>query len=112
MGITLIRTDKNGTKYFKDDRCPKCGGLGYLSCYAYHDGGVCYQCQGSGFYLTHWTEMTPEYSAKLEAQRTARLERKKAEFEASIAEKYKELGLDESGHAHAVLDRTLDGTRS
>lgn len=28
MGKRLIRTDKNGTKYWENDDCPKCGGSG------------------------------------------------------------------------------------
>ena len=31
MGKRLIRTDKNGTQYWVDDRCPKCGGRGAQS---------------------------------------------------------------------------------
>lgn len=29
-------------------RCGKCNGTGYLSQYAYHAGGVCFACDGSG----------------------------------------------------------------
>lgn len=106
MGITLLRTDKNGTKYYEDTRCPKCDGTGYIECYAYHEAGRCFLCGGSGFYLTHFKEMTPEYAAQLEAQRQAREERKKEKFNAGIAEHYKALGLNAKGNCFAVLDQT------
>lgn len=107
MGITLLKTDKNGTKYFEDDRCPKCGGSGWIREYDHIEGGVCFKCQGSGYFLTHWTEMTPEYAAHLEALREARRQRKIDKFNANIAEHYKTLGLNAEGHCWAVLERTF-----
>lgn len=106
MGVRLIRTDRNGTKYYEDDRCPRCGGRGYIPEYAYIEGGVCFQCQGSGIGYTTWKEMTPEYTAKLNAQREAREKKKADAFNAHISEHYKALGLDENGHAHVVLAKT------
>ena len=103
----LIRIDKNGTKYFENTTCPKCCGRGYIDCYAHVEGGVCFQCGGSGYYLTHRKVLTPEYEAKLEARREAKRERKIAEFNANIAEHYKKLGLNVEGHCFAVLDKTF-----
>ena len=40
MTVSLIRTDKNGTKYFEDTCCPKCNGYGYIYEYAHVEGGV------------------------------------------------------------------------
>lgn len=108
MTVRLIRTDKNGTKYFEDTCCPKCGGSGYIYEYAHVEGGVCFQCGGSGWYLTHWKEMTPEYEAKLQARRDARNAKKEAEFNAHIAEHYNALGLNENGHAFAVMGNTFE----
>lgn len=99
----LIRIDKNGTKYFENTTCPKCFGRGYIDCYAHVEGGVCFQCNGSGWYLTHRKVMTPEYEAKLQARRDARNAAKEAEFNAHIAEHYNALGLNENGHAFAVM---------
>jgi len=31
--------------------CTKCNGTGIVQCYMHHDGGVCYDCQGVGFYM-------------------------------------------------------------
>ena len=106
MGVRLIRTDKNGTKYYEDDRCPRCGGRGYIECYKHVEAGMCFQCQGSGFGLTKWKEYTPEYQAILDARREAREQKKAAEFNADRASYYKALGLAENGHAFVVLAKT------
>jgi hypothetical protein len=108
MGVRLIRTDKNGTKYYEDNCCPRCGGRGYLECYKFIEGGVCFQCQGSGFGLTKWKEYTPEYQAILDERRKVREQKKAAEFDAHRADYYKDLGLDENGHAFVVLAKTFE----
>lgn len=107
-GVKLVRTDKNGTKYFESNICPKCCGTGYINGYEHVEGGVCFKCMGSGCYLTHWKEMTPEYEAKLQARRDAINAKKEAEFNAHIAEHYKALGLNENGHAFAVMGNTFE----
>lgn len=72
---TLIKTDRNGTRYYDvTDVCPRCGGRGdYIRHYNY---GVCFLCGGSG--VKHYTvkEYTPEHEAKLEAQRVKRAEKR------------------------------------
>lgn len=108
MGVRLIRTDKNGTKYYEDNCCPRCGGRGYLECYKFIEGGVCFQCQGSGFGLTKWKEYTPEYQAILDERRKVREQKKAAEFDAHRADYYKDIGLDENGHAFVVLAKTFE----
>lgn len=107
MGKRLVRTDKNGTQYWVDDRCPKCGGTGYIPCYAYHDGGICYQCGGSGYGQTSWKVYTPEYQAQLEERRAARSQRKAEEFNANLPEHYHSIGLTDAGTAFAVLEKTF-----
>lgn len=97
MGKRLVRTDKNGTQYWVDDRCPKCGGTGYIQGYSYQDGGICYQCDGSGYGQTSWKVYTPEYQAKLDERRRLKEEQDRAKFEENIAGYRKELGLDENG---------------
>ena len=44
----LLKVDKNGTKYWFDDTCPKCGGSGYISGYRMIEGGVCFKGGGNG----------------------------------------------------------------
>ena len=107
MGQRLVRTDKNGTQYWVDDRCPKCGGTGYIECYAYHDGGICYQCGGSGYGQTSWKVYTPEYQAKLNERRQARNEKRKNDFAEHLPEYFQELGLTSEGHCFVVLAPTF-----
>lgn len=110
MGKRLVRTDKNGTQYWVDDRCPKCGGTGYIQCYGYHDGGICYQCGGSGYGQTSWKVYTPEYQAKLDERRRLKAEQDRARFEENIAEYRKELGLAENGLCYIVMAKTFGKT--
>lgn len=61
----LIRVDRNGTKYYVDYRCPKCGGTGYINGYEHIDGARCWKCNATGYYETKFKEYTPEYAQKL-----------------------------------------------
>lgn len=86
----LIKTDRNGTKYFSvTDICPRCGGRGdyILGVYNY---GVCFLCGGTGKKNYTVKEYTPEHEAKLEARRKAKQEKRIAE-----AAKYAEEHADE-----------------
>jgi uncharacterized protein with PIN domain len=35
------------------NRCPKCAGAGYLSQFAYHKGGECFACGGTGVFAQY-----------------------------------------------------------
>lgn len=80
--MVYVRTDKNGTKIYHDYTCPRCGGAGGCSMWAY-TGWTCYECGGSGKRVTPRIvkEYTPEYEAKLDAQRAKRAEKKRIETE-------------------------------
>lgn len=104
---TLIKTDRNGTQYWEDYTCPKCEGKGKIYCYSHVEGGICFLCNGSGCYRTHWKTYTPEYAAQLEERRAAKRQRKIDQFNAEMPEHYKELGLTAEGKCFAVLDRTF-----
>lgn len=81
---TLIKTDKNGTKYYDATiRCDKCHGTGYLACFKHVEAGVCFQCNGTGINHTCYKEYTEAYAAKL----AARADAKKAREEAKEAER-------------------------
>jgi len=103
MTGTLVRTDKNGTKYYTSNVCPKCGGRGYLPEYGYVDSGVCFKCGGTGYYTTTWKEYTKEYAAKLEAKRVAREMKKTPEINAKFLEK---MGMNENGECFVVVGNT------
>lgn len=88
MTKTLIKTDKNGTKYYEEDVCPKCGGTGYLPFYHHVDCGRCFKCDGTGLFTHIIKEYTPEHAkhlAELAEKRAARKEAaKKAKEEARL----------------------------
>lgn len=88
---TLIKIDRNGSKHWQGMiTCPRCSGLGLIVHHIengqpsiqWTDGGVCWKCGGAGKVLGKWIERTPEYQAKLDARRKAKLEAKQAEYEA------------------------------
>ena len=84
---TLIRIDRNGTKYYEGSvSCPRCGGAGGADQWKY-TGWNCYQCGGSGKGIGSWKEYTPEYEEKLAARRKARQEKWEREHAEEIAER-------------------------
>lgn len=85
----LIRTDRNGTKYFEGYvECDRCNGKGiyYIGVCngqlvpSWVDQGVCFKCNGAGQVLGKWKEYTPEYAEKLEAKRRAKAEARAKEY--------------------------------
>lgn len=87
---TLIRVDRNGSKHWQGMvRCDRCNGRGWFAVGvhngqlvpAHPDNAVCYKCNGAGEVLGKWIERTPEYQAKLDARRQAKLEAWQAEQE-------------------------------
>ena len=62
--IVYLRTDKNGTKYYANYTCPRCGGAGGSDKWAF-TGWTCYECGGTGESSTPVIEKeyTPEYRA-------------------------------------------------
>lgn len=102
---TLIRVDRNGTKYYSDTRCPRCGGTGVLREYAFIEGGRCFLCGGSGYHETHWKEYTPEYAEKLAERRLARARKGCDEYNRKFLEIN---GFSSDGKAWLVLGNTFD----
>lgn len=92
---TLIRTDKNGTKYFEGlIPCSRCNGEGVYIIGVNNgqpvlspvDGGICFRCGGTKVERGKWKEYTPEYEAKLEARRRKAAEKRAAEIAQKEAE--------------------------
>ena len=111
MAKYLIKTDKNGTKYWGDDTCPRCAGRGGCENWI-HTGWTCWNCGGTGVAPkpTVWKEYTPEYEAKLNARRAAKQAKKDAEITAKAdeinAEFFRKNGFNAEGKTYAVLGNT------
>lgn len=101
MDLIYVKTDKNGTKYFHDWKCPRCGGQGSAQKWRW-TGSICYECGGSGKRRVAKIvkQYTPEYWAKLEAKRQA-----KAAKEAAERAKYEEEHADEIAAEKAEYER-------
>lgn len=109
----LLRTDRNGTKYYAVTcTCGKCGGRGIIDYYIPINGGDCFDCGGSGV-ISYTTKVyTPEYEKKLEERRRKKAEKKLAEEKAHAAEKNAEFfeknGFSPDGKTYFVLGNTFD----
>ena len=102
---TLVRIDRNGTKYWEDYTCEKCNGKGYIPCFDYVEGGICFDCGGTGKGLRKRKEYTPEYKAKLEQRRFEREKKKATEFNKDNFSRY---GLAEDGSCYVVMGNSYD----
>lgn len=78
--MEYIKTDRNGTKYFYDWNCPRCGGEGESTMWL-RTGCTCYECGGNGKRRTPKLvkEYTDEYAAKLDSRRQAKWNREHAD---------------------------------
>ena len=109
----LIKTDKNGTRYYHNRcSCAKCGGTGMIEVYRPINGGECFDCWGSGIVEYDTKEYTPEYEEKLRVQREKRAAKKLAEEKAHAAEKntefFKRNGFNPEGKTYVVLGNTFE----
>lgn len=109
----LIKVDKNGTQYFGVTcSCGKCRGTGIVDCYVPVNGGVCFDCEGSG--IVHYIEkiMTPEYQEKLREQRAKRQAKKDAQRKAQAAELnkifFEKQGFNSQGKTFAFIGDTYE----
>ena len=106
MAATLVKIDKNGTKYWEDNCCRRCGGKGYLYGYEHVAGGVCFKCGGNGVEKMYsWKVYTPEYAKVLEERRLARERKKAPELNAKF---FHRDGMNENGEAWCVLGKTFE----
>lgn len=109
----LIKIDKNGTKYYEDWRCSRCGGAGGADAWQF-TGYTCWECGGTG--MRHspniYKEYTPEHEEKLRAQREKAREKKLAEERAKAdelnAEFYRKNGFDQDGNMWIALGNTYE----
>lgn len=97
---TLIRIDRNGTKYWFENRCSKCGGTGRVPYLV--DNGICWQCGGNGIHPYTYKEYTPEYAQKLANKRLEKARKAAPEKNKKFRES---LGLNEDGSAWVVINK-------
>lgn len=86
--LKYIKTDKNGTEYYYDYTCRRCGGAGYSDKWCF-TGKVCYECGGKGVSPERpqiVKKYTPEYAAKLDEKREARRIKQEQELRAKAEE--------------------------
>lgn len=108
-----IRTDRNGTKYFADYTCKRCGGQGGLPQWIY-TGYTCYECGGTGVAAKPeiFKEYTPEYAAKLEERRSKAREKKRLErieqIKNKLPEIYQDHGFSSEGKIYVVTGNTYE----
>lgn len=108
-----FKVDRNGTQYFADYRCRRCGGQGGLDEWTY-TGWTCYECGGSGKadkpYI--WKVYTPEYAKKLEERRAKRAAKRMEERRAKAADLNRVYcernGYAEDGTTWVYLGNTYD----
>ena len=116
MTRELIKTDKNGTKYFNDRVvCDRCGGDGVYKWGAMISwcggpampqyAGTCFKCNGAGKVWEIVKEYTPEYRAKLDAQNEKRKAKQRAKWEAERAEREAERARIEAERRKAEEER-------
>lgn len=108
-----IRTDRNGTKYFADYTCKRCGGQGGLPQWIY-TGYTCYECGGTGVAAKPeiFKEYTPEYAAKLEERGSKAREKKRLErieqIKNKLPEIYQDHGFSSEGKIYVVTGNTYE----
>lgn len=105
MNKYLIKVDKNGTKHFGSDVCPKCNGTGHLPQFGHIQSGECFKCGGSGIFTTTWKEYTPEYLEKKEAKNRAKMIAKSEENNKKF---FADHGFNEEGKTWVILGNTYD----
>ena len=108
-----IRTDKNGTKIYHDYTCTRCGGAGYSEAWRF-TGMTCYKCGGSGKQPEPQIikEYTPEYEAKLAAQRAKRQEKQRLERIEELKSKLPEMLMDKGFNAEGKVYAATGDTYS
>lgn len=82
---TPYRIDCNGTKYYHDCTCRRCGGEGGRDAWSY-TGYICYRCRGSGIDPSPQIikVYTPEYEEKLKQNAIKRQEKWNEEHKEEI----------------------------
>lgn len=106
-----FKIDKNGTEYYYNWTCPRCGGLGGSDAWTY-TGWTCYDCGGSGKRSKPQIikKYTKEYEEKLQARRKKAWEKKLQKMIEESFDKnhefFQKFGFDQEGKTFVVLGDT------
>lgn len=96
---TLIKIDKNGTKYFQVDACPRCNGTGKYEMTTI-DSFRCWKCGATGYFPHIEKEYTPEYAEVLAQKGKERHLKKQKE---RLPQEIKRRGFDDENSSIFVV---------
>ena len=102
--VYIEKVDKNGSKHWVDENCPKCGGTGYIPGYEFIDGARCWKCNATGRYTHRWVERTEEYANVLAEKRNQRYIKKNLAERIAFLEKQ---GFSPDGKTYVVIGDTF-----
>lgn len=101
----LVKTYKDGSKKYRVDACPKCGGIGYLHGYEHIDGARCWKCGATGYFPHEYIEASEERIERQQEKNKSKLidmaEKKNSEF-------FRYNGFNDKGKSYIVLGNTYD----
>lgn len=100
----LFKVDRNGTKYYANWICPKCGGTGFLKGCNHIGGGKCFDCNGTGRLPRPIIEKvyTEEYREKLDKQRKQKAQKKAEENLKFAHQALMALGFNDAEEVYAI----------
>ena len=103
-----IKTDRNGTQYFRSWKCPHCGGEGRDRAWSF-TGFTCWKCNGTGEVAPYTVKVhTPEYEAILNEKNRQKREKKIADkiasYQADMRKAYREVGFNDDGYLYIVTE--------
>ena len=97
----LVKVLKDGSKKFRSEACPRCSGTGYLSYYGHVYNGVCFKCNGSGFFAHEWIEPSEE---RLEKQKLKNQIKRLESADSHNREFMKSNGFGANGKTYMVIN--------
>ena len=100
----LIKVMKDGSKRYRNNACPKCGGIGYLHGYEHIDGARCWKCGATGYYPHEWTEPSEERIEKQKARNKKKLVDSAPQHNAEVL---KNNGFNDEGKTYFVMGDTF-----
>lgn len=109
--LEYIKTDRNGTRIYHDNNCPRCCGYGELEKWAY-TGRVCFECGGSGVRRKPKVVKiyTKEYAEKLEERRLEREKKRLAKITPQTERELEERAKEALGNARENEGLSRDGS--